>query len=107
MNKTARWISKQGYDDQCQLGFCGSRQEPIGHVAIETGGLRRGEWFWAMSQDGPHIDMRWERNGYEATEAEAGPAWSRRTKRHAAAAALDRQHGRIGVRDASVRKPGS
>jgi hypothetical protein len=96
MNTTTRWIPKQGYDDQRQLGFCG--KEAIGYIAIETGGPRRGKWFWAMSRDAPYIDMRWERHGYETTEAEAKArvveAYEELLRR-AAAAARDRQHGRI------------
>jgi hypothetical protein len=76
MNKATQSVQKQrsspiANDDQRQLGFCGNGKEAIGYVAIETGGPRRGEWFWAMSQDAPYIDMRWERHGYEATEEEA------------------------------------
>ena len=74
------------------------RARAIGHVALETGGPRRGEWVWAMSRDAPYVDMRFDNRGYEATEAEAKvrvvEAYEELLTR-AAEAGLDRQHGRI------------
>jgi hypothetical protein len=51
-----------------------------------------------MSRDAPYIDMRWERQGYEATEAEAKvrvvEAYEELLRR-ARQAAVDLQHGRV------------
>lgn len=76
MNRAARWIptrerfyaGRHAPDDD-QVGIYNG--QIIGHVRVETSGPRRGEWCWGMSRDAPAIDMRWERNRYETSEAEA------------------------------------
>jgi hypothetical protein len=76
MNRAARWIltrerfhNRPDAPDDDQVAIYNGQL--IGSVRLETSGPRRGEWCWAMSRDGPDIDMRWERSCYEATEAEA------------------------------------
>jgi hypothetical protein len=101
MNRAAQWIlTRERYrhrrdaadDDQVAV----YNGQPIGNVRIETGGPRRGEWCWAMSRDGPDIDMRWERSGYEASEADAKARVVESYEellRRALAGALRRQNG--------------
>jgi hypothetical protein len=51
-----------------------------------------------MSLDAPYIDMRWERHGYETTEAEAKACVVEAYEellRRSKAAAVDRQRGRV------------
>ena len=96
MNRIARWV-KMREQDKCQLTFCNGR-EPIGHVALETGGTTPGRVGLGQSRDAPYVDMRFDNGGYEACEAEAKvrvvEAYEELLTR-AAEAALDRQHGRI------------
>ena len=70
----------------------------IGSVRLETSGPRRGEWVWSMWRDAADIDMRWDREGLEATEEDAKArvveAYEELLRR-AAQGALDHQHGRI------------
>jgi hypothetical protein len=103
MNRAAQWVpTKERFphrsyasdDDQVAV----YNGQLIGSVRIETAGPRKGEWVWSMSRDAPDIDMRWERTGYELTEAEAKTRVVdsyEELLRRALQAALDRQHGRL------------
>jgi hypothetical protein len=103
MNRAARWLptrerfphrSAAPDDDQVAI----YNGQVIGSVRLETSGPRRGEWVWSMWRDAPDVDMRWERQGLEATEEHAKArvveAYEELLGR-AAQGALDRQHGRI------------
>jgi hypothetical protein len=102
MNRAAHWIPKRerfprssAPEDDQVASYNG---QLIGSVRLETAGPRKGEWVWSMSRDGPDIDMRWERNGYEDTERAAKTrvvdAYEEMLRR-AREAALDVQRGRL------------
>jgi hypothetical protein len=103
MNRAARWLparerfphrSAASDDDQVAI----YNGQLIGSVRLETSGPRRGEWVWSMWRVVSDIDMRWEREGLEGTEAQAKRRFVEAYEellRRAAEAALDRQHGRI------------
>src|SRR5687768_8632378 len=85
VNRAARWIlARERYhhrreaadDDQLAI----YKGEPIGHIRMETGGPRRGEWVSSMFRDAPDVNMRIETSGIVEPEGGKDSAWWRATR---------------------------
>src|SRR5687768_12256976 len=78
VNRAARWIlageryhhRREAADDD-QLAI--NKGEPIGHVRMETGGPRRGEWVSSMFRDASDVNMRIETSGIVEPEGAKTP----------------------------------